>query len=344
MLKQVGLLFCLLMLIFAVSCHSNRDKSSEAAISNTAYPIITSTVKLAATSYPVYPEPSLAPTTTPLPGNEKAIRDFLARYGWTINKKISTHTEVLPTTFQHEPGDFPYVIYWAYNNELSKAIGLDIVPYLGQTVQVSLYQLNELLPEVFRPYTTARAVVLTLEDKIIGAWIDQGRHYGFACSLNRKRFEEIVKLGWDKWLVSSGIVNLSKEKESKLATMTPEEIIAVYYTALDAHDYRTVNAVRSRRTLAHDLFENMFDEEALFNQQEDATITQWIKNIKSAKLLNVTQVKDNHYSPVYAAKVNFQFVNPDLPTIPEGTTQQFVVVSKEIEELGWRIEEFNTSP
>jgi hypothetical protein len=227
---------------------------------------------------------------------------------------------------------------------LSKAIGFDIVPYLGQTVQASLYQLNELLPEVFRPYTKARAVVLTLEGKIIGAWIDQGRHYGFACSLNRKRFEEIGGLGWSKWLSSSGVVDVSKEKESKFATMTPEEIIKVYYTALDAHDYQTANAVRSRRALTHDLFVNMFDDEALFNQQEDASFTQWMANIKSAKLLNVTPSNGNHDSLVYAAEVNFQFVNPNFPTIPEGKNIQFVVVHKEIEELGWRIEEFNTSP
>jgi len=135
-----------------------------------------------------------------------------------------------------------------------------------------------------------------------------------------------------------------QRKGKQIGHNDTEEIIAVYYTALDAHDYRTVNAVRSRRALAQDLFVNMFDDEALFNQQGDATITQWIENIKSAKLLNVTQVKGNHYPPVYAAEVNFQFVNPDLPTIPEGTTQQFVVVNKEIEELGWRIEEFNTAP
>jgi hypothetical protein len=344
MKQQDRFLLYLLVLIFATSCISSGNKNSESAKRNTAYPVHTSTAQTIATPNLGYPESLIVTTTIPLSDNEKAIYDLLARYGWTINQKISTHTEALPETFQHEPGDFPYAIYWAYNNEFSKEIGLDIVPYLGQTVQAKLYQLNELLPEEFRPYTKARAVVLTLDGDIIGAWIDKGRHYGFACSLDRKQFEDIVKQKWDEWLVSSGVVNLSNELDNRLATMTPEEIIRIYYTALDEHDFRMLNAVRSRRAISHDLFVNNFDEEALFNHKEDATIKMWMENIKSAGLLGVTHLKDSHCLPVYAAEVNFQFVNPKIPSISEGTNLQFVVVNKEIEEIGWRIEEINSAP
>jgi hypothetical protein len=205
--QQVRFLLYLLVLIFATRCISRGDKDSESAKQNTAYPINTNAAQAITISQLGFPKPLIVPTTILLSGNERAIYDHLARYGWTINHKISTHTEALPETFQHEPGDFPYAIYWAYNNELSKEIGLDIVSHLGQTVQATIYQLNEPLPVEFRPYTTARAVVLTLEGGIIGAWIDQGLQNRFACSLDRKQFEEIVKQKWDEWLVSSGVVN-----------------------------------------------------------------------------------------------------------------------------------------
>lgn len=32
----------------------------------------------------------------------------------------------LPRSFEHRPGQFPIPIYWGYNNELSKALGLDL--------------------------------------------------------------------------------------------------------------------------------------------------------------------------------------------------------------------------
>jgi hypothetical protein len=126
--------------------------------------------------------------------------------------------------------------------------------------------------------------------------------------------------------------------------MTPEEIIRIYYTALDGHDYQVFNAVHSRRALTHYLLVNMFDDEALFNHQEDASITMGIEKIKSARPLNITKLTGNHCLPVYAAEVSFQFVNPNLPSMSEGTHLQFVVVNKEIEGLGWRIEEINTTP
>ena len=105
-----------------------------------------------------------------------------------------------------------------------------------------------------------------------------------------------------------------------------------------------INAVRSRRSLMQDLFLNMFDDQALFNHQEDASNTMAIDNIQSAELFSVVKTRGNSCMPIYEAAVNFQFVNPKIPTIPEGTRLRFVVVNEEIKGLGWRIEEIYTAP
>ncbi len=283
--EKISCYLWLVMMIFIVSCHLENESQVE------TNPQIT--------AYPTYSEPS-PPTAMPILDIETAIDIFLAEYGWSISHKIATHTERLPDSFEHKAGDFPYAIYWAYNNELSREIGLDLTPYLGMTVQASLYQLNERLPEVFRPNTTARAVVIVMENEVIGAWIDQGRYYGFACSLNKKRFEEIVDQKWGEWLVSSGVVNLANDLDNRLAKMTPEEVIEQYYISLNEHDYQLLNAVRSRRALAGDLFTNMFDEEALYNHQEDVWMITWIDNIESAEFISVVRVAagQSHITPI----------------------------------------------
>jgi hypothetical protein len=318
--KSISWLALNLLLTFLIANCSNVDVTEIPAISPTPN----------ATPVPIksYATP-LPPTSTPV-SVETAL---LTRYGWTVIQHISSHTVTLPKSFQHHPGDFPYAIYWAYNNEFNKDIGLDLAPYLGQTVQASIYLLYEPLPAEFYPSVRAYAIVIELDNRIIGAWIDQGRHYGFACSLDRKNFNEIVNQEWSEWLISAGVVDLSNELDRELSKKTPEEIIELYYTAMNEGDYQLYNALRSRRALSADLFRNK-DNLALFNHQEDEVITRWIDNLESATLLNIREVTSG-YS--YVATVNFQFIDPHLVTIPEGEHSRSFYLVEEIEGLGWRI-------
>jgi len=297
------------------------------------------------TPSPTSPPPTNTPSPTPLPPitstPDLVGSNLLTRYGWTISRHISSHTVTLPKSFQHYPGDFPYAIYWAYNNEFNKDIGLDLVPYLGQTVQVSLYLLKEPLPEEFYPNLKAYAIVIEFENKIIGAWIVRG--YGFACSLERRNFDEIVKQEWSDWLVSAGVVDLSNELDRELSTKTPEEIIEMYYTAMNEGDYQLYNALRSRRALTTDLFRNKEDQ-ALFNHQEDKGITWWIDSIESVTLLNIRELSSG-YRNKYAVGLNFQFVDVRLSPISTGGDRTFSVsLIEEIEGLGWRIDGEGTAP
>jgi hypothetical protein len=294
---------------------------------------------------PVTLPPSSPPTiqSTSTPTLDAQTIDLLARYGWSVDHRLANHTIKLPQRFQYNPGEYPTVIYWAYNNELNQAIGYDLLPYLGENIQASIYLLIEPLPEIFFPYTEARAIVITFEDQIIGAWIEKVA--GFACSLDCEKVANIEAQEWREWLVSSSLVDPSSALDLELAGKTPEEIITLYYTALNAHDVQLVNALRSRRNLTYDLFSNK-GELSLFNLQEQATSNFWINNIESATLLNVRELDHalGNCLPVYEAKVDFQFYDTHRPTISEGENLRFMVLNQEIKGLGWRIEEINTAP
>lgn len=264
-----------------------------------------------------------------------AIRLF-ERYNWTIAYKINTLTEKLPDTLKHKAGEYPVKIYWAYNNELSKDIGLDFSGYLGKDVTVDIYMLKEPLPEFLSPQIEARGVVLKYNNEIIGAYIDAGRHNCFACSLDRKGLHDITGKEWDEWV--SGYIDYEDELEIRLSKMEPEDIIREYYNALDKHDFKTVWACMTRKNLSKDLSRNM-DNQYLFNREDEIDY-----NINSAKLLEVEmeEIKNEPGVLLYCAMVDFDFKVPYVQA--DGVRPRFVFLKKESEKSGWRIDSIGTGP
>jgi len=288
-----------------------------------------------------------APVSTPTPVLKTAMpatqaevaRDevFLARYGWTVTQLLAAYQVTLPTSFEHSPGDFPIPIYWAYNNEFSKAIGLSLETYLGKEVTATLYSLKEELPKFLRPYTQARAVIITDHEKIIGAWIDTLGIPSFACTLDRKSFRETTQRKWGEWLVSAGVVNPSNALEQKLAQMTPEELITTYYQAIDEQDFHLAYATLSRKHALEYLFTNM-GENSLFNQ----SYADWTEDIAMAKL---ESIKPFHPGwPEFEVSVDVKFRKAPAALPGDGKYPWFVLVTQEVDGLGWRIQSIGTGP
>jgi len=291
-------------------------------------------------------------TLAPLPAPTEAIpaqayrqaRELLSRYGWTMTGGLATHRITLPESFEHRPGEFPIPIYWAYNNELSKAIGLDLSPYPGQRVEATVYELEEDLPQFLRPYTKARAVVVTHKGKIIGAWIDKGRHYAFACSLDRKPLEEIRGMDWSEWLLASGVVNLNNEMERELAMLTPEEIIARYYEALNDRDDERAYACLTRRYLTDFLFSNMGDLALYHTDYHADPYRQRVRSVR-VKGIELLPIVGNPKGVVeYKVNIDVRY-EPSLH-LPEfsGRHVRFVLLREEVAGAGWRIITIGTGP
>lgn len=270
--------------------------------------------------------------------DNKAIELF-KKYNWTVDYKINTVKDTLPLDLKHDAGVYPVKIYWAYNNELSKSIGLDYSMYLGKPIEVEIYRLREPLPEYMKPRMDARGIVLKYGNEIIGAFIDAGRHDCFACSLDRKKLEDITGKGWDSWVAD--YINYNNELEIKLSKMSPEDIIKQYFNAMDRHDEKTMYACLTRKYLSNYLSSNM-DNNNLFNKgfNDDGE-----QNTKSAKFIKLREMKDriNPDGVVeYEATVNFRFKK--VITSDDGVQSRFVILKKESEKSGWRIDSIGTGP
>lgn len=276
--------------------------------------------------------------TNPDTNIEQQVLQLFGKYNWTVDYRINSLKEKLPESLKHKAGEYPVKIYWAYNNELSRQIGLDFTYYLGKDVTVEIYRLREPLPEFMKPRRDARGIVLKCNDEIIAAYIDAGRHDSFACSLDRKSLEDITGKEWDGWI--EDYIDYEDELEIKLSKMKPEDIIREYFKALDKYDIKMVWACMTRRNLAQHLSSNM-NNQYLFNKDENKIDY----NVNRAKLMEIKEWKGSHNEPevlVYQAAVDFDFKKPI--TSDDGIWPRFVMLKKESEKSGWRIDGIGTGP
>lgn len=266
------------------------------------------------------------------------VLDIFNKYAWTVDYKINTIKEKLPDTLKHKAGEYPSKIYWAYNNQLSKDIGFDFTRYLGMDVVVEIYRLREPLPEFMEPRRNARGIVLKYNDAIIGAYIDAGRHESFACSLDRKPLNDITGTNWGKWVAD--YIDNEDELEIRLSKMTPEDIIKEYFKALNKNDIQLSRACLTREKLSKELSTNLINN-YLFNEDNGKKDN----NIKKAKLLSVEKMEgmENEEGVLeYCAKVDFDF--KEVITSEDGISLRFLILKKETQTGGWRIDSIGTGP
>lgn len=276
-------------------------------------------------------------------GVDSGDQEFLHRYGWTAAFPLNRLTVRLPEQFTYQVGSYPEAVYWAYNHELSKSIGLDLTPYLGQEVTVRLYKIVEELPEFMTPQRPwGRAIILRQGDRIIGAWLDAGRS-SWACSLQGKSWDMVTSRSFEAWV--AGLLQKDDPELTRLAALTPEEVVRAYYAAVDSHDAAASRLYRSIKSLWQDMFINM-DNSLLFNPL-DAT-EQGLGNIISAEVQKVerTQFAPGEGPPEgtvgLAVTVDLRF--KQVISLGNGPQTLFFYLREEIPGTGWRIISWGTGP
>ncbi len=266
-------------------------------------------------------------------------------YGWTLNYKINSMKQKInniKTLTQFNPNTY----YFAYNNELSKDIGLDMSRYSNTSdITVDIYRVYESMPEEFYPIQNTRGIVVKYGNKIIGAFISAGRHSAFnACSLKKNSFEKVIGQTVNEWLAD--IVKVDK-LEDRLSSLEPEQVIEEYFLALDKKDANAAQAYISRNSLLNNLTTNMPNEE-LFYERVNLPFTgaaigskSIFSNLKSAKLIKVEPTNDSGInSKTFVVTMTLQYKNKDITS--NGSGKQFwnCLMVYESPQTGWKIEEF----
>jgi beta-lactamase regulating signal transducer with metallopeptidase domain len=270
------------------------------------------------------------------------VSELFTKYGWTADYMVNSTKVTLPPELKHKAGEFPVKLYWAYNNELSKSVGLDFSSYTGERVNAEIYRLREPLPDFLKPRMDARGIIIKYNGRIIGAYIDAGRHSGFACSLDRRSLEEVTGKDWSDWI--DGYIDYSDELEMELSSMSPEELISQYFEAMDKQDERTLLACMTRSNLCGYLFANM-DNNLLFNSGSEGVFSDGYSNVKSVKLIDISELKDiENPDGVIEYNVTVDFHFRKVITTENGVQPRFVLLEKETGKGGWRISGVGTGP
>ncbi len=261
---------------------------------------------------------------------------------WTLLYKISDISLTLGdinnlSTFE------PNAYYFAYNNELSKDIGLDMSSYVNSVIDVEIYRISEEMPPESNPNKNARGIVIKNDSEIIGAYISAGRHSGFsACSLKSNFFDEITGLTFNQWL-ESRVTTTSPE--DALVHNTPEQVIEVYFEALKNKNYDIALSCLSREEATNYLTINMSDNK-LFNESVDLPLTvsgidgteDPFGNLKSVKLVEIesSDKPDNTETQKYfIVTVNMGYYQEAI--LSSGEQQWECGMVYETPQTGWKI-------
>lgn len=265
--------------------------------------------------------------------------NLFREHGWTLDYRINTLSDVLGNI--HILSDFyPNTYYYAYNNELSKDIDLDMIKHSNSNIQVDIYRVHESMPEEFYPMKDSRGIVIKSDGEIIGAYISAGRHSTYvASSLEGKSFEEITEKTLNQWLTDMIKADSSEER---LATLEPEEIISEYIMALNNKDTKLATYCMSKINLLDSISANILNSE-LYNKGISLPLTDVnigaksnFDNLDSAKLLKVVEIKELlDGSKVFGVTLDLQYKN-EL-TITSGEQYWECHMVDESPQTGWKI-------
>jgi hypothetical protein len=248
--------------------------------------------------------------------------------GWTVDFLINKEGISLPESFVYEAGDFPTALYWAYNNELSKKVGLDFSDYAGETVQVEMYRIRESLAESYGPNRNARGIVIRKDGVIVGAYLDRERS-GFACALNGEVLEQEL----------TNLFNHENDYELRYSTMEPEDLVRAYYEALDSSDEAGMWSLMTKQSISNQLFWNI-DLDQLMNKTLISS-----DNVISAKLLTIKEwANSTEENPEFMVILEMDYVKQVTGNEYDGEHTRFIAFTEEVEGLGYRIKGVGTGP
>ncbi|MGL5749502.1 MAG: DUF4830 domain-containing protein, partial [Paraclostridium sp.] len=156
------------------------------------------------------------------------VYELFKKYDYTPSFLINTYKEILPKDLKYAPEKGISELYWAYNLELSKGIGMNFSNLLSKEVEAEVYYLLEEMPKLESPIKDTTAVVIRHKGEIVGAYIDSGIVNRAVATLDGKSFEDVTGSSIEEFLINNNVDKNSKLNK-EVSKLSNEELIKTYY-------------------------------------------------------------------------------------------------------------------
>lgn len=158
------------------------------------------------------------------------IKNLLKSHGWTSLPNTERITQVtMPASFQSGTPGFPTGLYWNYLNTLSKSAGLDMTPYLGQSLTLHITQVTS--ESTSKDVNPDYAVCAASGNRVVGAWIQGNR----LSSINYSFFADITKMTWGAWLTQQGYSAATVKSQLVPNNASPTQVIQKFVELTNQH-------------------------------------------------------------------------------------------------------------
>ncbi|NMS91227.1 DUF4830 domain-containing protein [Clostridioides difficile] len=208
------------------------------------------------------------------------VKELFKKYNWTPSFLIASQQKTIPNNFKHSSDDTVEKIYWAYNIELSKDIGLDFSNLKSKEITAEVYNLTEPLSDGLKDtLLSTRGIIIRYEGKIVGSYIDSGRHEGNAISLKRHSFKDVEKEDLNTW-VEDNCIDKSNPLYIEVSKLSNEDLIKMYIKAIKENNTKVLLTTMDVESKISTLFINL-DNHKLFNDTKfEMNLPDYIDNDK----------------------------------------------------------------
>ena len=276
---------------------------------------------------------------------------FLQKYELKVNGDPEKITVKIPESWQVSLGEYPEGLYWGMANEFSKDAGLDLSNLKGETVEALVYRLQDGLPgpgDQAQYSYPSDLIMLVRDGKTVGAWLSFNTR-SIGPSVRKKTLQDLTGLTFDQWSAREGYFS-DAGKNSDLAALSPTEVIAAFFTAIDQGNKTRAVACLTPQNLLGSLTDNL-EPGRLYNNGF-STGNSLVENIIegepiSYKLLDpdhpsveLNEVGNRQKIEVYAT-LRLKWRDAAFNTA-NGISGRFAVLYKE--ENGWKLDGLGTGP
>ncbi|HML45714.1 MAG TPA: hypothetical protein PKE04_03055 [Clostridia bacterium] len=256
-------------------------------------------------------------------------------HGWGVVSRLNRLQVLLPETsgisIQDESSYF-----WTFANVAMQSEHMDISPFYGKDVQVDIYKLYPKQWGAFPGVENPRGIVLSKDDMLIGAFVDNAYRSSEAWNLSGVSVDDLLPGTLIEYLTDQTHMT---PLEQELAAMDARSVLEIYMEAMVADDFETMLACTHKERSLEGMCANVY-QTSLYKLREERMADPWA-NGPPLRVISIEPYDGGKEGDlVFHGTVELSENKFDPPA--GNVVSTYYVMRKETERTGWKVAECNS--